>query len=230
MPAASTTLRMLAVSVIASLTVTGCQTFEDAGRAMGRSDLVNDLAVRLDRALELTYSAEYQLPGGETAAIVQAQDPARSAYSYPGGRLTVTPDGVTRCTTTDGRTACTLVTPPTPGSRPTVALFAEANQQGLVTPPVVVGLLTAAALDPQAVIEQSDTTVAGHHATCVEVQRSDGDLTACVTTDGVLGSFTGAVDGKPMELALSSYSETVAKDAFDPPANASVVDQRPGGS
>ncbi|MGW3601350.1 MULTISPECIES: hypothetical protein [unclassified Micromonospora] len=230
MPAASTTLRMLAVSVIASLTVTGCQTFEDAGRAMGRSDLVNDLAVRLDRALELTYSAEYQLPGGETAAIVQAQDPARSAYSYPGGRLTVTPDGVTRCTTTDGRTACTLVTPPTPGSRPTVALFAEANQQGLVTPPVVVGLLTAAALDPQAVIKQSDTTVAGHHATCVEVQRADGDLTACVTTDGVLGSFTGAVDGKPMELALSSYSETVAKDAFDPPANASVVDQRPGGS
>lgn len=38
MPAASTTLRMLAVSVIASLTVTGCQTFEDAGVAMGRSN------------------------------------------------------------------------------------------------------------------------------------------------------------------------------------------------
>ncbi|RLP95215.1 hypothetical protein [Micromonospora sp. CV4] len=230
MPAASTTLRMLAVSVIASLTVTGCQTFEDAGRAMGRSDLVNDLAARLDRALELTYSAEYQLPGGETAAIVQAQDPARSTYSYPGGRLTVTPDGITRCTAAGGRTACTLVTPPTPGSKPTVALFAEANEQGLVTPPVVVGLLTAAALDPQAVIRQSDTTVAGHHATCVEVQRSDGDLTACVTTDGVLGSFTGSVDGKPMELALSSYSETVPKDAFDPPAGATVVDRRPGGS
>ena len=52
MPAASTTLRMLAVSVIASLTVTGCQTFEDAGVAMGGSELVNDLAARLDRALE----------------------------------------------------------------------------------------------------------------------------------------------------------------------------------
>ncbi|MFI5926788.1 hypothetical protein ACIA3K_12475 [Micromonospora sp. NPDC051543] len=230
MPAATTTLRMLAVSVIASLTVTGCQTFEDAGSAMGRSDLVNDLAARLDRALELTYTADYQLPGGQSAAIVQAQDPARSAYTYPGGRLTVTPDAVTRCTATGGRTVCTLVPPPTPGSKPTVALFDEANQQGLVTPPVVVGLLTAAALDPQAVIKQSDTTVAGHHAACVEVQRSDGDFSACVTTEGVLGSFLGSVDGKPMELALSDYSESVEKDAFDPPAGAGVVDNRPGGS
>ncbi|WP_410809791.1 hypothetical protein [Micromonospora sp. 067-2] len=230
MPAASTTLRMLAVSVIASLTVTGCQTFEDAGRAMGRSDLVNDLATRLDRALESTYSADYQLPGGESAAIVQAQDPARSAYTYPGGRLTVTPEAITRCTATGNRTACTMVTPPTPGSKPTVALFDEANRQGLITPPVVVGLLTAAALDPQAVLTQSDTTVAGHHATCVEVKRSDGDFTACVTTEGVLGSFVGPVDGKPMELALSRYSPTVPTDAFDPPAGAGVVDRRPGGS
>ncbi|GAB3945742.1 hypothetical protein [Micromonospora vulcania] len=229
MPAASTTLRMLAVSVIASLTVTGCQTFEDAGRAMGRADLVNDLAARLDRALELTYSADYQLPGGQSAAIVQAQDPARSAYTYPGGRLTVTPDATTRCAATNGRTVCTLVAPPTPGSKPTVALFSEANEQGLVTPPVVVGMLTAAALDPAAVIKQSDTTVAGHHATCVEVQSSGGDFTACVTTEGVLGSFTGPVDGKPMEVALSRYSDSVASSAFDVPAGASVVDRRPGG-
>ncbi|MEV0212778.1 hypothetical protein [Micromonospora sp. NPDC050695] len=228
MPAASTTLRMLAVSVIASLTVTGCQTFEDAGVAMERSDLVNDLAARLDRALELTYSADYQLPGGQTAAIVQAQDPARSSYTYPGGRLTVTPEAVTRCTATGSRTECTLVAPPTPAGKPTVALFTEANRQGLATPPVVVGLLTAAALDPQAAIKQTDTTVAGRHATCVEVQRADGDFTACITTEGVLGSFTGPVDGKPMELALSRYSETVQQDAFDPPAGANVVDRRPG--
>ena len=81
MPAASTTLRMLAVSVIASLTVTGCQTLDDAGRAIGRSELVNDLAARLDQALELTYTADYQLPGGQTATIAQAQEPARSAYT-----------------------------------------------------------------------------------------------------------------------------------------------------
>ncbi|MEH0970804.1 hypothetical protein V6U77_06655 [Micromonospora sp. CPCC 205546] len=230
MPAASTTLRMLAVSVIASLTVTGCQTLDDAGRAIGRADLVNDLAVRLDRALELTYSADYQLPGGQTATVAQAQDPVRSAYTWPGGKLTVTPEATARCETAAGRATCTLEAPPAPNAKPTVTMFAEAKQRGLITPPVVVGLLTTAALDPEAVIDQSDTTLAGHHATCVDVEQSAGDFTACVTTEGVLGSFTGQVDGRQVELALSRYRETVDGTVFDLPPDAGVVDRRPAGS
>ncbi|MFG3419517.1 hypothetical protein ACIBTZ_14185 [Micromonospora sp. NPDC049460] len=226
MPAASTTLRMLAVSVIASLTVTGCQTLDDAGRAIGRADLVNDVAARLDGALELTYSADYQLPGGQTATIVQAQEPARSAYTWPGGKLTVTPEATTRCETAAGRATCTLEAPPAPNAKPSVALFTEAKQQGLVTPPIVVGLLTAAALEPDAVITQSDTTLAGRHATCVDVERSSGDFIACVTTEGALGSFTGQVDGKPVELALHRYRETVDATAFALPSGAGVVDRR----
>ncbi|MER7330209.1 MULTISPECIES: hypothetical protein [unclassified Micromonospora] len=226
MPAASTTLRMLAVSVIASLTVTGCQTLDDAGRAIGRSDLVNDMAARLDRALELTYSADYQLPGGQTATIAQAQEPARSAYTWPGGKLTVTPEATTRCETAAGRATCTLEAPPAPNAKPSVALFTEAKQRGLVTPPIVVGLLTAAALDPDTVIAQSDTTLAGRHATCVDVEQSSGDFTACVTTEGALGSFTGQVDGRPVELALNRYRETVDGTAFDLPSGAGVVDRR----
>ncbi len=100
MPAASTTLRMLAVSVIASLTVTGCQTFEDAGVAMGRSELVNDLAARLDRALELTYSADYQLPGGQTRRDRAGAGPGaihvhlsgRATHRHPGGHHPVHDD------------------------------------------------------------------------------------------------------------------------------------------
>ncbi|MFC0508055.1 hypothetical protein [Micromonospora costi] len=230
MPAASTTLRLLAVSVIASLTVTGCQSLDDAGRTIGHADLVNDLASRLDRALELTYSADYQLPGGRTASIAQAQDPARSAYSYPGGKLTVTEDATTECAATGGRTVCTLAPPPAPGSKPTVAVFAEAKRRGMLTPPLVVSMLTDAAFDPDAVIGQSDTTVAGRHATCVDVERAAGDFTACVTTEGVLGSFTGQVDGRPMEVALSRYSETVDGAAFELPAGAGVVDKRTTGS
>lgn len=226
MPAASTKLRMLAVSVIASLTVTGCQTLDDAGRVVGRADLVNDLAARLDRALELTYSADYQLPGGQSASIAQAQDPARSAYSYPGGRLTVTDEATTQCEMTGGRAMCTLAAPPAAGGKPSVAVFAEAKRRGLLTPPVVVGMLTEAALDPEAIIEQDDTTVAGYHATCVDVDRAGDDFTACVTTDGVLGSFTGQVDGKPVEVTLSRYSETIDNSAFELPPGAGVIDRR----
>ncbi|MGW4500837.1 hypothetical protein ACWENR_19760 [Micromonospora sp. NPDC004336] len=230
MPAASTTLRVLAVSVIASLTVTGCQTLDDAGRALGRSDLVNDMAARLDGALELTYSADYLLPGGQAATMAQAQDPARSAYTWPGGRLTVTPEATARCETAAGKATCTLEAPPAPNAKPSVALFTEAKRQGLVTPPVVVGLLTAAALDPDAVIAQSSTTLAGHHASCVDVEQAAGDFTACVTTDGVLGSFTGQVDGRPVELALTRYREAVDGEAFELPAGAGVVDRRPATS
>jgi hypothetical protein len=230
MPAVPTTVRVLAASVIASLTVTGCQALDDAGRAMGRADLVNDLAARLDHALEQTYVASYQLPGGRTATIAQAQDPARSAYTYPGGKLTVTADATTQCDTTAGRTVCTVVPPPVPGSKPSVAVFDEAKRRGLLTPPVVVGMLAAAALDPAAVIAQSDTTLAGHHATCVDVTREGNLFTACVTTEGVLGSFTGDIDGAPTELSLTRYSETVDGAAFALPPGAGVVDQRTASS
>ncbi|KXK61760.1 hypothetical protein AWW66_11725 [Micromonospora rosaria] len=229
MPAATTTLRVLAISVTALLTVTGCQTLDDAGRVLGRSDLVNDVAARMDQAMELTYTAEYRLAGGEAASIAQEQKPARSAYTYPGGKLTVTKEATTECETAEGRPVCTVAAPPTTG-KPTVAVFTEAKRRGLVTPPVVVGLLTAAALEPAAVIEQSDTTLAGHHATCVAVSQVPDPFSACVTSAGVLGSFSGAVDGTTVELALTRYTTTVDQAAFEVPAGAGVVDRRPADS
>ncbi|MBX7269123.1 hypothetical protein KIF24_25930 [Micromonospora sp. Llam7] len=229
MPVASTTLRTLAVSVIALLTVTGCQALGDAGRAMGQADVVNELAARMDRALELTYSAEYQIPGGQRASFAQSQDPARSSYTWPGGKLTVTDEATTRCDVDDDRTVCTLDAPPAPNSKPSVVVFAEAELQGLVTPPMVMGRLTSAALDPGAVITERSSTVAGHHATCVDVRQSAESFTACVTGEGALGSFTGQLDGQPVELALSRYAEQVDGAVFDLPAGAGVVDRRPAG-
>jgi hypothetical protein len=230
MPAVPTVLRVLAASVIASLTVTGCQALEDTGRVIGRGDLVNELASRLDGAHELTYSADYQIPGGRTVSIAQSRDPIRTAYTYPGGKISVSAESLATCRTT-GKPVCTLTVPPTPSNRPSVAVFTEAERQGMVTPPAVVGLLTAAALDPDAVIEQSDTTLAGHPATCVDVRSAEvSPFTACVTTDGVLGSFTGALDGKPTELALSSIRDSVDNAAFDLPSGAGVVDRRPSQS
>ncbi|WP_433531499.1 hypothetical protein ACQPYA_05195 [Micromonospora sp. CA-263727] len=230
MPAASTPLRAIAVSAVMLLTVTGCQALDDAGRAMGRADIVNDLAARMDRALELTYSAEYQLPGGRTAFIAQAQDPARSAYEWPGGKLTVTADATTHCGPDGGRTVCTIEAPPAPNSKPSIVVFAAAEREGQVTPPMVMGLLTTAALDPSAVITQSDTTIAGSLATCVDVRQNADSFTACVTGAGALGSFTGRVDGQPVEVALTRYREQVDGAAFELPPGAGVVDRRPAGS
>jgi hypothetical protein len=226
MPAASTTLRVLAVSVAASLTVTGCQTLDDAGRALGRADLVNDLAARMDGALTGTWAADYRFAGGRTASIAQTQEPLRSAYTWPDGKITVTQEAVTRCANAAGRTSCTVSPPVLTAGKPSVIVYDEARKHGLVTPPAVIRLLTEAALDPQASIEQSDTTLAGHHATCIDVTRAGDRFDACVTTEGVLGSFTGALDGKPAEVTLNRYTDTVESAAFDVPAGAGVVDRR----
>ncbi|HEY3007154.1 MAG TPA: hypothetical protein VGJ63_03695 [Micromonosporaceae bacterium] len=236
MRAASTTRPARALLVLAAVAglalTTGCDTLNNTQRVIGRADLVNDLATRMDRATALTYVAEYQLAGGKTATIAQAQQPPRAAYTYPGGRVTVTGDAIAECADAGSRITCTLTPPPTVAARPAASLFNDAGRHGLVAPSVVIGLLTAAALDADAVIQQHDTTVAGQHATCVTVERVENapaaNFDACVTADGVLGSFRGVVNGSAREITLTNYRESVDAHAFELPGGATIVDRRPG--
>ena len=52
--------------------------------------LLNELATRLDRAGDLTFTAEYRLDGGSRAVLAQAQQPRRAAYVHPGGKAVFT--------------------------------------------------------------------------------------------------------------------------------------------
>ena len=230
MPAVSTSLRVLTGAIITVLMAAGCQTLDDAGAVISRADLVNDLAARLAKSGELTYSADYQLPDAKAASISQSQQPARAAYTYPGGKVTVTDDATTECDTTAKKPACTLRPPPASTTKPSIAVTTEMNKRGLITPPVVIGLLTAAALDPNAVVEQHDTTVAGRHATCVHVTQLENaaasTFDACITSEGALGSFAGSVDGADLDVAMSRYRDAVESTAFDLPPGAGVVDRR----
>lgn len=229
MPDPSAPLRRLAGPIVALLLLAGCQTLDDAGQVVDRSDLVNDLVTQLTQAAELTYSADYQLPGGRRASI--AQRPPRASYTYPGGKLTVTADAVTACELDRPRPTCTVLPALSPRNRPPADMFAGASARGLVTPAVVIDLLTATALDHEASFEEYDTTLAGRHASCLKVRQlanaAAPGYDACVTTEGALGSFTGSVDGRPMEQVLSRYRETVDATAFDPPSGAGLVDRRP---
>jgi len=131
-----------------------------------------------------------------------------------------------------GSTTCTLTAPPAPGANATARLFTDPGDLGIVPPAVVIGLLTAAGLDADAVIEQKDTTIAGEHATCVHVEAVDNApasaFDACVTTLGVLGSFSGTVNGSAVDMTMTRYADTVMLSAFSPPAGATVVDRRTG--
>ncbi|WP_213452838.1 hypothetical protein [Rhizomonospora bruguierae] len=185
--------------------------------------VVGDLAALLSTAEKLTYSAEYQLTGGAEAHIAQAQQPRRMALRFPGGMLTLTPAGLTDCTTRARRTACTRRAPArSTGLAGDVDQFADSRPRGIVPPETVVRLLTAAAADPDAVTRQYDTTIAGQHAGCVQVTRPAGAFDACVTTDGILGSFTGRVGGIEVDASLTRYRDIVDADAFDLPPGATV--------
>jgi hypothetical protein len=222
--------RLLAAGAVVLVVAGGCS--DQTGQGIARGDLVTDLATQLERSAALTYSAVYQLSGGATATMVQAQQPPRSAYLYPGGMVATTADAATECHRNGKILTCTMTTPPSSTGRPPATLLDGAGRHAMVTPAVVLTLLNAAALDTDAEINQHDTTIAGRHATCVEVRNVDdaaaSSFTACITTEGVLGSFTGTVAGAPVDVAMTHYAETVDGGVFDPPATAKIIDRRPG--
>jgi hypothetical protein len=193
------------------LALTGCG---GDNPPISRTDLVNDLAARLNQPPAADYTAHYQLSGGAIATVSQTKEPRRTAYRWPGGALILTPEATTKCS---GRPpVCTMTA--APASTTPQANAADLLKQGLISAQKVSALLTAAALDLDNEIQQRDTTLAGRPASCVAVGGTHNgkpySFEACVTTDNVLGSFTGSVDGKHVEFAMTQYSPTVPEDAF----------------
>lgn len=221
---------LLALLLAIPAAVCGCGTIDGTQRMVDRATLVNDLATKLDASSALTYTAGYQMAGGQQASITQAQHPARTSYRYPGGSLLLLPGATADCRTAPEQT-CTLTPPPSPGDDPPQALLAGLTGHGLIAPATVISLLTAASLDSNAIIEQHDSTVAGQHATCVDASGVDNaaasSFSTCVTTDGVLGTFDGVVDGTPVHVELIHYDQSAADTAFAMPDGARVVDRRP---
>jgi len=218
------TLGILAVV----LPLAGCDNIENPAVAQGvsRNDLIAGLAAQLEGSASLTYTAAYQLAGGTTGSIAQSQSPTRTAYRYPTGVVLVTDDATTTCT----KKSCTMTAPPVSAASPPAAVLADAQRAGLVAGSTVFALLTAAALDTDMTVDQHDTTIAGRHATCVDLSDVDDaatrEFSTCITNDGVLGSFTGTLNGKALDLAMTNYADRAADDAFDLPRGAKLTDRR----
>jgi hypothetical protein len=216
--------------VAVTLLLGGCGDLDAAASAQGiaRNDLVSELATQLSGSATATYTAGYHLAGGGRATVVQAQNPSRTSFDYPGGRLLVSDHAVTQCRG-GPRPTCTVTAPPAGGALP-AETYNGAERTGLVTPATVLALLNAAALDAAVTVQQRDTTIASHHATCVDLtgvkHERSRSFSTCVTNDGVLGSFTGTLDGRPLDMVMTAYSAKHTTDAFDLPSGARVVPTR----
>ncbi|MEV6598047.1 hypothetical protein AB0M36_14370 [Actinoplanes sp. NPDC051346] len=224
--------RLIAALVVLVLT-TGCTDLDEtSGQGPSRNGLVVDLAAQLAGAANLTYEATYQLAGGASATIAQGQQPARAAYVYPGGKVLVTADATTECRTSVKPATCTMTAPATPTSPPPPAVFRGADTSGMVTPATVLALLNRAALDADARVAQRDTTIAGRHATCVDLTGVDGaaarDFGTCITNEGVLGSFSGVLHQVRVDVAMTDYADRLSEDLFEMPKSAKLIDRRRG--
>ena len=210
-----------AALIIGGLLLGGCGDAASA-QGTGRNDLVSELARQLSGSSTLTYTAAYQLTGGRKATVTQAQNPPRTSYEHPGGMVLITDDAMTACT----RDTCTVSRPP----QGDATVPAGVQDLGMVAPTTALALLNAATLSPDVEVVSRDTTITGHHATCVELTGVDdprtGSFTTCITTDGVLGSFTATVDNKPIDMAMTTFATRAAPSAFLTPSSAKTVDKR----
>ena len=70
-------------------------------------------------------------------------------------------------------------------------LMTSASAAGMPASTAAADLLATAAGRPRCLVDRRDTTLVGHHATCVHVTglTSGGPFDICVTSDGVLASF-----------------------------------------
>jgi hypothetical protein len=203
----------------------GCTDIDEASAAsITRGDLASAMAAQLTVGGRISYTAKYQLVGGGTATISRGQKPTRTAYVYPGGRLIVSPDATIRCT---GDKSLTCIE-----SNPDPAAPATLPSTSLVTPEAAQTMLNAAALDPDAVATPHDTTVAGRHANCLELDDVDGTAASafnvCVTNEGALASFSATIKGEHADMALTSYADQETAEFFALPPTAKVTNKRTG--
>jgi hypothetical protein len=216
------------------VTVAGCGSIAGAQRPVDQAQLMDGLADRVAQAQEHPYTAVYLLPGGVRATMARAQQPARVAYLYPAGELTISPTATAVCHLAGAGMTCTLTLTPSTGSDPGTALVEELERNGLIAPSTVANLLTTAAVDHDAQITQHDTTIAARDATCIQARNvgsaNDISFTVCVTDDGMVGSFTGTIGGALIDIQLDHYLLTAADDVFGLPKGAQIVDDRPPSS
>ncbi|WP_433828454.1 hypothetical protein ACQP2E_03610 [Actinoplanes sp. CA-015351] len=216
MPASVRSTSVVVIGLLGLLA--GCGGLDQANAAgVTQGDLVSEVASQLATPGP-EHTATYRLAGGDTARVTRSLTPDRTAYAFPDGRLIRTPAAVTRC----AGDVCTASDPD-----PAAALPAGT---GLVTDAEVVALLEAAAVDAYPEVTQTDTTLAGRHATCLAltgVQAAEASsFDVCVTVGGMLASFRGRFDGTEVDVVLTEYADEADERDFQVPPGSELVDRR----
>jgi hypothetical protein len=222
-------LRSLVVCGAASLVLSasGCGVISGVKNFAGKVGVLRDLSGKLKDSEKLTFTAVYTVSGHKPVTL--ANQPPRTAVRAGTTTFVSGPSGNFLCQTAKRPATCEK----TPANSAT-GMEALGAGQGFVSPQLAIGVLAAAALLPNAKVEESTRSIAGRNSTCAKVTGVDNvpiddstvtEFTVCITDDGILGSFQGALkNGKAIKMELTKFSTTVAAGAFALPHGAKVVD------
>jgi hypothetical protein len=214
-------LRLLRVAALlcSFAVVAGCTTAADAGSSFGDSGLINDIASRLGTASAKSYTATYSLADDSQASVAHTHDPDATAFRYRDAMVVLTPDGATSCKTAIKPPPCTTTTGST-GEAALPAIDRTIEAGGMIRPETVISKLTQMSLNADAILSETDRTVAATDETCVSISgvAPADQFTACVTTDGLLGAFTGSVNGTAIDIQLVQFTLSADETAFALPS------------
>lgn len=221
---------ILSAVVTAIGLLAGCGGGAGGADITGHSRLIDELAQQVDSADGRGYTAEYLLAGGEQVVTVAKQaEPEQVAFLFPGGRYVITKQFAMLCTPAEA-VDCVLTPAPRVTVTPGATVLSELDGEQFLSVQTVMGWLTEVGASSSANITSETRSIAGAHSTCVSVSGAGtarvSEFEACVTDSGLLGSFTGTVDGEPKSVVLKAVSGTVDPEAFVVPEGASILDER----
>jgi hypothetical protein len=207
------------VAGVAGIAAGACGARTDNSPAPGAAIAeLQAFAPLLDASHDTNYTAEYATAEGLVVTVVQA--PPRRAYRSMAGTYVVGPDATYLCRST----ACERA----PGADVMPLAHAQAVSSaldgGFVVPDYALSLVGRAATLPGAKAARGERLIGGKSTNCVTVAVESTPWTACASEAGVLAYFSGTGDHGPTRLELRTFSPTVAPDAFDLPAGATVAD------
>jgi hypothetical protein len=222
----------LATMVVGAM---GCGLIGKAQQVVGTAKILSDFADRLEKGEKLTYTATYNVAGGDQVTLTQ--QPPNSAYIGKSARFIFTSTAMYLCDTEDGVLTCQKSTPTGDSvDAGDAGLVAGVAGDAFVSPALALGLIAAAVLVPGAKVSESNKTIAGQSSRCATASNLDAaaspgdtsaprDFTVCITDGGALASFTGTdTSGQKLGMVMTTYSSTADPKSFQPPAGAKIVD------
>ncbi|GAA1794474.1 hypothetical protein GCM10009682_15300 [Luedemannella flava] len=230
---------LVVVAGATALVVTlGCGVINQAKDLVDNVATLSDFADRLGKAQNLTYTAKYDIvgQGDDKARLTLAQEPPNTVFIGKNGRYLFTSEATYLCETGSGETTCTRSPSAATAAGADGAALATAAGGTFVSPELALGLVLAASVVPGAKVSKSEKTIADQDALCADVTgleaaASPGDTDAvrdfsvCVTSDGVLASFSGSLsNGETTKVEMTSYQDSADAKLFEVPKGAKIVD------